>query len=382
MKRTLLTLSTIALVMVFVTSMALAGTTVIHVETETGGDIDAGLNSQWDNNYENVNGAMFWNGSGWGVNDTYGHMYFTDLRTGEKLKDFNQTVIDHTLTSSSDITDLWAAYSAQLDQYTADVDYYNNVALPAYNAALAAYDPTSGDPPPTPPTVPVQPDPPFSGQNLYAEDSYTEYVPGPNGMMYEITKAVYTYSIGENGGAGGQYAYQAVEYTVQLVDENTLAPSGPKVVLKSRGSGQGDSDDTAYFNCYIQNEDGSTEAMRGDPVWFHYNQGIDTAKDNMDGLSSANVKGNLPTVSSQYWMDVDGGSEMGGKTFKMLTGNIGTPNTTNLGSAFPTGFSIQYTDAAGNLQEIILTPDIIQENYIPPPPPDPPSPPNPPSCCC
>ncbi len=59
--------------------------TIIQVNTDHGGNINWGpLNSE-DSIYENVNGAIFWDGTDWTVNDTYGHMYFKDLRDGSRI---------------------------------------------------------------------------------------------------------------------------------------------------------------------------------------------------------------------------------------------------------------------------------------------------------
>ena len=370
MKKTFLTLSVFALILVLLSSSAFAGTTVIQVNTDEGGDVDTGTSSTWDNNYENVNGAMFWNGEKWVVNDTYGHMYFQDLRTNERIGNYGDNwgdtahKFDGSLGSDETISNLWAQYSDDVDAYNAAMTQYN-ADLAAYNAALAAYDPNDPNAvAPTPPTQPTAPNAPISGQNVTGNSSAPVTIGG-----YTITETVYSYSIGEDGGTGGIYAYQNVEYKIEQ-------PDGTTIYLKSRGSGQGTGTDTAYFNVYIEDTEGNTNAMRGDPVWFTYNN-MDsaTARNQMDGLSSSNVSGNLPTVGADYWIDTNGGSEMGGMTYKMETNGIGTPNTTNLGSSFPTGFSIQFKNDAGELEEINFTPKIINETYIPPAPPQP-------SCCC
>jgi len=66
-----------------VSAMAQAGTTVIEVRTEGIGDIikDAGET--------NLNGAMVWNGTEWVVNDTWAHMFFFNIETGERLKNYD-----------------------------------------------------------------------------------------------------------------------------------------------------------------------------------------------------------------------------------------------------------------------------------------------------
>jgi len=74
-----------------ITSPVMAGTTPIHIDTEGSGDIilENGV-------LANTNGAMFWNGSEWVANETAAHLYFTDLRTGERLKTHNVTSFEGT----------------------------------------------------------------------------------------------------------------------------------------------------------------------------------------------------------------------------------------------------------------------------------------------
>ncbi len=82
MKKTLLTLSIVALLMCMVMSVSFAGTTVITVEKDTE---DAGKVIKDAGHLTNLNGAMVWNGSEWVVNNSWAHMYFSDLRTGKRL---------------------------------------------------------------------------------------------------------------------------------------------------------------------------------------------------------------------------------------------------------------------------------------------------------
>jgi parallel beta-helix repeat protein len=56
--------------------------TIIHVDTEEGGDIEVGTA---DGIPENRKGAFFWTGTQWVTNDTAAHMYFTNLVTQSRL---------------------------------------------------------------------------------------------------------------------------------------------------------------------------------------------------------------------------------------------------------------------------------------------------------
>jgi len=127
-----------------IASLSPQGTTPIRVDTEEGGDIETGTEDQWDDVYENLNGALFWNGSQWVTNDTFAHAYFTDLGTGERIKEHNVTVIgtatgteafyETTITRStftytvekatdgSGIKDLGASYPTEFDLEFTDTD--------------------------------------------------------------------------------------------------------------------------------------------------------------------------------------------------------------------------------------------------------------------
>jgi len=71
------------------------GSTPIHIDTEEGGDVYTCETSNPNNSaLANVNGALFWNGSKWVTNDTAAHVYFTDLRNGQRIKEHAVTPID------------------------------------------------------------------------------------------------------------------------------------------------------------------------------------------------------------------------------------------------------------------------------------------------
>ena len=262
---------------------------VIHVETEPGGNIDT---VPEDGVFENVDGAMFWNGTGWGVNETYGHLYFIwltcdpqnpgDCVEGQKLKDFITT------------------------------------------------------------QAPCQ-----------AEGSGVEVLRemGPEGTEYRAIHNVYTYS---KIWQGTEYIFTAAEFDIQLVWAGTNNPTGPRLVLRSRSANA--TALTPYFDVYIENEDGTTEAFRSDPVWFHYPMSIDQAVTQTD--TAAYRMGDLPTASSQYWLDIDGGSEMGGKTFKLITSALLDTELNGAGTSFISECAIQYTDAEGALRQLLFCPHV------------------------
>ena len=68
----------------------------IHVDTEDGGEVVIGAETAWSGAPSNIQGALFYNGSVWVTNDTAAHMYFSDLATGARLKDYTNIAIPAT----------------------------------------------------------------------------------------------------------------------------------------------------------------------------------------------------------------------------------------------------------------------------------------------
>ncbi len=272
-----------------------AGTTPIHIDTEQGGDIDTGSGpEQWDGNYENVNGAMFWNGSDWVTNLTAAHSYFIDLRTGQRLKIHVVSSINSDPTQLGEIKNI-------------------------------------------------------SG--------------------YQITKSIYNYSAQRSSpipDGPNTFYYQALEYKI-------IQPDSTTIILRSRGSGNGISQ--PYFDVYIETGTGDTAAMRGDPIWYKY-VGMTATQAVNETDEVAGRVGKLATYSvenpgkNNYWMDINGGSDMGGVTYLLIvnTLNAATVPTKNLSAPFVSEFHIEYTDSDGDIQEIVFSPALLSESFDEPPP--------------
>jgi hypothetical protein len=64
-----------------------AGTTVIKVMTQGRGEI-VGTDQHPTSNLPAARGTFFWNGEKWVTNDTAAHMYYVDLRTNLRLKEY------------------------------------------------------------------------------------------------------------------------------------------------------------------------------------------------------------------------------------------------------------------------------------------------------
>lgn len=268
-------------------SPAFCPTTPIHIDTEPGGNIDVGTAAEWDGVFENTHGAMFWNGSAWVTNDTAAHSYFTDLRTGQRLKEHQVVTIDN--------------------------------------------DPLSGG----------------------AFSPVTGYV---------FEKSTYRYTAARSASAPSWpsgYGYEALQYYISQ-------PDGTHILLRSRGTGNGIA--APYFDLFIEDGNGSTTAMRGDPVWYTYQNS--SAREAAAVANDSDVaSGILATYSStnvglnRYWMDINGGSDMGGVTYLLVVGTIEASRVlaASLGKPFVTEFHIEYTDATGTIEELLLTPALVSE---------------------
>jgi uncharacterized protein (TIGR03437 family) len=239
-----------------------AGTTVIHVDTECCGDV-----VDTAKNVVNRKGAIFWNGTKWVTNDTAAHMYFTDLRTGERLKNYVTTQ--------------------------------------------------------------------FLGSSTPATATHQNYT---------VERTLYTY---EKSGAGGKYSFTAAQFRI------TDTSRGKQYLARSRGTGAGKVN--AYFDIYLTDEDGKISAVRGDPAWFNYALSLDQAV--LQTSATANKLGEFPTVGGNYFFDIDGGSDMGGRSFQFHTSALAVADPAlGWGPSFATDFSVKYMDTASTLQELKFLP--------------------------
>ncbi len=251
---------------------------IIHVNVERGGDIEVGAA---DGSPENSYGSISWNGSQWVTNDTSAHLYFTDLRTTERLKHYAM------------IADLGGSATAEQD--------------------LA---------------------------------------------NYHLSRTTYTYTALAK--TSGVYQIEAARYRI-------TRPDSPETIwLNSRGTGTGQ----AYFDIYIQYTVTSTLAVRNGSVWFNYSEPIAAAAQH--GLSDSTGRvGTLTTCDPQaadrsgYWLDVNGGSDMGGLTYFFHTTRH--PNSiVTLGSCFPDEFRVKYLQSSANaLEEFRLRPEVVSETWLP-----------------
>ena len=82
-------------------------------------------------------------------------------------------------------------------------------------------------------------------------------------------------------------------------------------------------------------------------------------------LDGANVRADLPTCTpsdrAQYWLDINGGSDMGGVSYHFHTLRLSPVQTEHWGDSFATDFQIEFTDSQGQIQDIRFLPALASE---------------------
>ncbi len=178
------------------------------------------------------------------------------------------------------------------------------------------------------------------------------------------TRSSYTYRAPDS--SGGTFEYEAVQYELVQPDGFLDIPGPFRVILRSRGSGHGINE--AYFDIYIEDPEGSVTALRADPLWFTYTEmSMEEALTQTSGTD--NKVGDMPTENADYYLDITGGSDMGGTTFQFHTRTINCANTLtpNLDSSFPVSFSYEYSGPAASYTvfDILFLPTLLSETHSP-----------------
>lgn len=133
------------------------------------------------------------------------------------------------------------------------------------------------------------------------------------------------------------FQYEAVQYTIDQ-------PDGTTVILQSRGCGQGTG--KAFFDIYIEDPTGNVTVFRND-VWYTFlatNAADAIGHDSNDEF----VSGHLASVDSNYYLDINGGSDQGGVTYQFLTGSIQTMKFCQTLIAHPDTIYV-HREAGGNI---------------------------------
>ena len=155
--------------------------------------------------------------------------------------------------------------------------------------------------------------------------------------------------------SSGTYQYSGKKYTITQAD-------GKKIILLSRGLGRGTG--TSYFEAFIENPTSGTLAIRnGSVLYSHVGTASESAAQN---ASSDGIFGLLRTADV-YWLDINGGSDMGGITYSPHTATL---SGTLVATAHPAlsnqvvRFDLMLM-AENSLYRYALTPSLTSESFIP-----------------
>jgi parallel beta-helix repeat protein len=172
---------------------------------------------------------------------------------------------------------------------------------------------------------------------------------------YHVSRSTYAYI---DPAQDGVYRIEAAQYRI------TKNGSQEIILLNSRGNGYGQ----ASFDIYIQIAAGATIAFRSGSAWFNYAETPDLASQRSINDLTARA-GSLTTCDlqatdrSRYWVDWDGGSDMGSLTYFFHTSS--QPNRFNgLGICFPDEFRVKYMNATNALDEFRLRPVVYSETLL------------------
>jgi hypothetical protein len=275
-------------------SGARAATTPIHIDTEGFGEV-----IQENTGDTNHIGEMFWNGNVWVVNPTGAHQYFTDLRTGNRLK-----------------------------------EYVNNLDVSVSNSEA---DSTSHS------------------------DGYGKSFPSQTLENYTVTKQVFYYTKAcDPQKQTGNYQYGGVEY--RITDSATgkmviLVSRGSGSGLTTNAFFD------VYIEDPRDDSTKATTAFLNDPIWYHFPTDAVSALSKSDissyrvgSLSGAANQSNL----GDFYLDINGGSDMGGVSYELHTAPLST-KFSETSSSYITSFELKFTNSQGNLAKIIVRPTLISE---------------------
>lgn len=182
---------------------------------------------------------------------------------------------------------------------------------------------------------------------------------GAGDYTVNVTTGSYTYTA--RAADGGSYAYTGREYRIAAtyLYGNDLATD--HIVLRSRGVGQGTL--STYFDTFVQmGDDNYITAIRSDPNWITY-AGMTMDQALNAGESDGTLSGRLVSASD-YYMDAQGGSDMGGISYVVHTGAFPAVRTLDQSSLYGKGFTLQYF-GTNEIVCLNFTPALTGETYTP-----------------
>jgi len=278
----------------FVLEVNADNSTVIQVNTEGYGDI-----TQETNGKTNHNGAIAWNGSSWFTDPTCAHLYFTDIRTGDRIKEYGK-ILDATVSNSE-----------------------------ADSTAHA--------------------------------DGYGKSFPSETLGSYTVTKQVFYYTKAcDSLKQSGSYQYGTVEY--RITDSATgkmviLVSRGSGSGLTTNAYFD------VYIEDPRTDQTKATTAFINDPIWYNFPTDAvsalsktDIASYRVGSLSGAANQSNM----GNFYLDIDGGADQGGVSYELHTKPLST-KFAETSASYITSFELKFTDSQGNLSKIVVRPTLISE---------------------
>lgn len=133
------------------------------------------------------------------------------------------------------------------------------------------------------------------------------------------------------------FKYEAIQYTIDQ-------PDGTTIILQSLGSGNGTS--KAFFDIYIEDGTGNVTAFRND-VWYSFNA-VSAENAVNQGSNNAFVSGHIASIDSNYFVDINGGSEQGGVTYQFHSGSLQTMKYCPIHIVHPDTIYV-HTETGGNI---------------------------------
>ncbi len=271
-----------------------ASTTPIHIDTESFGEI---IDETTGNT--NHNGGIFWNGNAWVTNPTAAHQYFTDLRTGNRLKEYTNILDASVPNAEADSTPHQDGYGKTFPTQT----------LENYTITKQAF---------------------YYTKNCDPQKQTGSYQYG--GVEYRITDSAngkVTILVSRGSGSGlTTNAY----FDVYIEDPRT------DTIKKTTG----------FIN---------------DPTWYNFPMDAVSALSKTDissykvgSLSGAANQSNM----GDFYLDINGGSDMGGVSYELHTTPLST-KFAETSSSYITSFELKFTDSQGKLAKIVVRPTLLNE---------------------
>lgn len=179
-----------------------------------------------------------------------------------------------------------------------------------------------------------------------------------------ITVQAMDYSYTAKAAAGGTYSYEGREYrvTAAYTDEDTSETQTDVIVLRSRGVGAGI--ESAYFDAFLQVAgSGDVTAIHSDPNWVLYS-GMTMEEALAADAEDGTLCGSFADADADYYMDVNGGADMGGRSYVFHTGAFEAVGTDDESDVYSTGFTLRY-HGGSEIMNLNFTPLLTDETYTP-----------------